>query len=405
MGTVTADGNNHISAMSYDASGNTQADGNYSYTWDGESQMTTAAGVTYAYDGDGRRVAKVGSKLYWYGSGGEILGETDAAGKTLNEYVFFGGRRVALVPASGAALYYAEDLLGSSRVMVQANGTLCYDADFTPFGGERAYTSTCAQNYKFEGKERDTETGNDDFGARYYSWRFGRWLSSDWSAVPVAVPYANLTNPQTLNLYAMVSDDPESFADLDGHLWNNTPTGDPPAPNSPGCTADDKTACKEPDSAQNKKDPQSTTSQATMGLGKIALGIGLVGTAAFGDVPGGVAGALLLTSAALGGTTTAVSGAIDVLGAATKTDVSKGQEALEATGNLPGLVTTVATGGNLKAGKVAGTLGDAASLAAKPKDAMKNAATFVDAVRTVMGATSLLRQVMSAPCNCESTAP
>src|SRR5271157_2127062 len=47
--------------------------------------------------------------------------------------------------------------------------------------------------------------------------RFGRWLSADWSAVPVPVPYANLTNPQTLNLYAMVADDPESFADLDGH--------------------------------------------------------------------------------------------------------------------------------------------------------------------------------------------
>jgi len=91
------------------------------------------------------------------------------------------------------------------------------DGDFTPYGGERAYTNTCAQNYKFEGKERDTETQNDDFGAREYSWRFGRWLSSDWSSVPVAVPYANLTNPQTLNLYSMVADDPESFADLDGH--------------------------------------------------------------------------------------------------------------------------------------------------------------------------------------------
>ena len=33
----------------------------------------------------------------------------------------------------------------------------------------------------------------------------------------MAVPYANLTNPQTLNLYSMVEDDPESFADLDGH--------------------------------------------------------------------------------------------------------------------------------------------------------------------------------------------
>ena len=31
------------------------------------------------------------------------------------------------------------------------------------------------------------------------------------------VPYANLSNPQTLNLYAMVSDNPETFADLDGH--------------------------------------------------------------------------------------------------------------------------------------------------------------------------------------------
>src|SRR5262249_3380859 len=27
----------------------------------------------------------------------------------------------------------------------------------------------------------------------------------------------NLTNPQTLNLYAMVADNPETFADLDGH--------------------------------------------------------------------------------------------------------------------------------------------------------------------------------------------
>jgi hypothetical protein len=35
--------------------------------------------------------------------------------------------------------------------------------------------------------------------------------------VVAPVPYANLTNPQTLNLYAFVSDNPESFADLDGH--------------------------------------------------------------------------------------------------------------------------------------------------------------------------------------------
>ena len=124
--------------------------------------------------------------------GGEILAETDLSGNTLNEYIFFGGKRVAMLPAGGNPIYYAEDLLGSSRVITQNNGAVCYDADFDPFGGEHAYTNTCSQNYKFEGKERDTETGNDDFGARYYTSRFGRWLSADWSSVPVPVPYANL---------------------------------------------------------------------------------------------------------------------------------------------------------------------------------------------------------------------
>ena len=151
--------------------------------------------------------------------GGEILAETDALGNILNEYIFFGGKHVAILPNGSTAQFYVEDLLGSSRVITTNTGAVCYDADFYPFSGERTpYTNTCTQNnYKFQGKERDTETGNDDFGARYYSNRFGRWLSSDWSAVPAPVPYANLTNPQTLNLYAMVADDPESFADLDGH--------------------------------------------------------------------------------------------------------------------------------------------------------------------------------------------
>src|SRR5258707_3674204 len=52
------------------------------------------------YDGDGHRVSKVGSKLYWYGSGGDILAETDASGNTTAEYIFFGGKRIAMLPAA-----------------------------------------------------------------------------------------------------------------------------------------------------------------------------------------------------------------------------------------------------------------------------------------------------------------
>jgi RHS repeat-associated protein len=263
MGAVTADGNNHIAGLSYDSSGNTQTDGSNTYTWDGESQMKTAAGVTYSYDGDGRRVSKSSGKMYWYGSGGEILEETNTAGGTSAEYIFFGGKRVAMLPAGATARFYAEDSLGSSRIITQNAGTLCYDGDFTPFGAERSYTNTCGQNYKFEGKERDLETQNDDFGARYYSYRFGRWLSSDWSAVPVPVPYANLTNPQTLNLYAMVADDPESFADLDGHLAAASGAGLAPGGQPDDCTQDQqKCAAQNPPPAQNQL-AQNNSNQET----------------------------------------------------------------------------------------------------------------------------------------------
>jgi hypothetical protein len=56
--------------------------------------MATGAGVTFYYDGDGRRVRK-GSKLYWNNLAGDPLAESDTAGTVTDEYVFFGGKRIA----------------------------------------------------------------------------------------------------------------------------------------------------------------------------------------------------------------------------------------------------------------------------------------------------------------------
>lgn len=216
--SVSVSNNNQISSFSYDAAGNVLNDTRNAYVWNAESEIKTGAGVNYTYDADGNRVQKSSGKIYWYGGGSEVLDESDSSGNITDEYVFLGGKRIAHRVVSGNSIYYyAEDFLGTSRVIATAAGSVCYEADFYPFGGERDVTNTCTPTYKFEGKERDTETNNDDFGARYYSSQFGRWTSPDWSSVPVPVPYANLTNPQTLNLYAMVHDNPESFADLDGH--------------------------------------------------------------------------------------------------------------------------------------------------------------------------------------------
>jgi RHS repeat-associated protein len=65
--------------------------------------------------------------------------------------------------------------------------------------------------------ERDTESGNDYFGARYYASSMGRFMSPDWSVKEEPIRYAKLDDPQSLNLYAYVRNHPLTRVDEDGH--------------------------------------------------------------------------------------------------------------------------------------------------------------------------------------------
>jgi RHS repeat-associated protein len=97
--------------------------------------------------------------------------------------------------------------------------------------GDTSTTQPVACAYRCTGKERDTESGNDYFGARYYSSAMGRFMSPDWSAKAQPVPYAKMDNPQTLNLYAYMRNNPLGGTDPDGHcdwcdkLWNSAKQG------------------------------------------------------------------------------------------------------------------------------------------------------------------------------------
>jgi RHS repeat-associated protein len=188
-------------------------------TYDAENRMTATAGVTYTYDGDGKRVKKSNGKLYWYGLSADPLLETDLAGNNATEFIFFKGKRVARRDSAGAISYFFSDHLGSSRVVTSATGGIVDESDFYPFGGERVITSTSGNNYKFTGKERDTESGLDYFAARYYSSQFGRFMTPDWADTPTTVPYADFGNPQSLNLYTYVGNNPITRFDVDGHCW------------------------------------------------------------------------------------------------------------------------------------------------------------------------------------------
>jgi len=87
-------------------------------------------------------------------------------------------------------------------------------------------TTLCFSRSRYTGKERDAESGNDYFGARYYASAMGRFMSADWAAKAEPVPYAKLDDPQSLNLYAYVRNNLLIRVDADGHcdwcdkFWN-----------------------------------------------------------------------------------------------------------------------------------------------------------------------------------------
>ena len=64
----------------------------------------------------------------------------------------------------------------------------------------------------FTGKERDTESGNDYFGARYYASSMGRMMSPD----PGTPTPLHLLNPQRWNMYSYGLNNPFMYTDSTG---------------------------------------------------------------------------------------------------------------------------------------------------------------------------------------------
>jgi RHS repeat-associated protein len=233
-----------------------------SYSYDAEGRICAVASPAlmpggqpvltgYLYDAEGNRIAKGSitsmscdptangfqtTQNYVLGPSGEELSMFDGGNHWQRTNVYAAGKLVGTYdliadpnsssPATIPALHFhLEDPLGTRRMQLSAIGQPETDIQSLPFGDElyafpdvnAPPTADDATPLHFTGKERDQESGNDYFGARYYASAMGRFLSPDWSAKVAPVPYAKLDNPQTLNLYAYVGNNPLAHVDFDGH--------------------------------------------------------------------------------------------------------------------------------------------------------------------------------------------
>lgn len=97
--------------------------------------------------------------------------------------------------------------MGTGKRPVGSTPALIPDARSMSTMQSAACASRCT------GKERDTESGLDNFVARYSASSMGRFMTPDGPLI-----YTNKSDPQSWNLYGYVQNNPLNRVDLDGHL-------------------------------------------------------------------------------------------------------------------------------------------------------------------------------------------
>jgi len=193
-------------AFSYDASGNLTQEGAKTYTYDAENRLMSVSvnGIvieSYGYDAMNHRVKKVvGGVVTHYIWEGKVIAEYERGGSNTQ---------------GTGTRYYHQDRL-STRIITDGAGNVKGTTDHLPFGEEIGFTGE-SEKHKFTTYERD---GALDYAVnRHYASQQGRFAQAD----PLGMGAASLADPQSLNLYSYVQNDPGNAVDPSGLRPNLDP--------------------------------------------------------------------------------------------------------------------------------------------------------------------------------------
>lgn len=225
-------------AFTYDANGNLTSGGGrtISYTAFNMPQQITANGATvsYGYDHNLARITQTAVKngvttLTTY------VGKLYEQHKTNNVvdkqtfYIVAAGAAVAarIIEGNLSKTYYLHgDRMGSVVAVTDAAKTVVEKHGFDAYGLARAadwasnaVTPFALATRGFTGHEHDVDTGLINMNARLYDPRLGRFMTPD----PVT---PDLTNPQALNRYSYVLNNPLRYDDPTGKDSHNLVTFD-----------------------------------------------------------------------------------------------------------------------------------------------------------------------------------
>jgi len=142
-----------------------------------------------------------------------IVGNTEVnelfTGKPGVSYYYSGNQRIAMRTGGEAYLLFG-DHLGSSSLLVKADGTIAEKAYYLPWGGTRGEETITSTDYGYTGQMREGDIYY--FGARYYDPAIGRFMQAD-TIVPL-----NVQGTQAFDRYAYVNNNPLRYTDPSGNF-------------------------------------------------------------------------------------------------------------------------------------------------------------------------------------------
>jgi RHS repeat-associated protein len=205
----------------YDLNGNTQTSvssvGTTTYGWDFENRLTSVTlpgsggTVSFKYDPFGRRIYKsssTGTSIFAYDAD-NLVEETNTGGSAVARYsqgLNIDEPLAAL--RSGTTSYYHADGLGSITTLSNPSGAVAGSYTHDSFGNLVASSGSIVNNFRYTGREWDSESSLYYYRARYYDPIAGKFLSED------RLRFLG----QDANFYRYVWANPANFRDPRG-LW------------------------------------------------------------------------------------------------------------------------------------------------------------------------------------------
>ena len=198
-----------LGGTSYEANGNLLTDTFHTYTWNAQGKSHTIDSITLIYDALGREVEMQngGTNTEFVPDLATMNGQTQT-----RAFVKLTGGTKVQYQGSSISGYLVPDWIGSVRIASKNTQAYSYSLGFAPFGEQYAAGGNPPTVAWFG--ENPTNTVSDEYDAdnrRIHSSQ-GRWISPD----PAGLAAVELSNPQTLNRYAYVKNNPLNRVDPTG---------------------------------------------------------------------------------------------------------------------------------------------------------------------------------------------